>query len=58
VITVIFMPLTLVAGIYGMNLKLPLVARVDDPRPFWWVVGGMVAAVGLMLATFRRRGWI
>ena len=58
VITVIFMPLTLVAGIYGMNLKLPLVTNVDDPRPFWWIVGGMVAAVGLMLAAFRRRGWI
>ncbi len=58
VITVIFMPLTLVAGIYGMNLKLPLVATIDDPRPFWWIVGGMLAAVGLMLAAFRRRGWI
>jgi magnesium transporter len=58
VITVIFMPLTLVAGIYGMNMKLPLVSTVDDPRPFWWIIGGMAAAVALMLAAFRRRGWI
>jgi magnesium transporter len=58
VITVIFMPLTLVAGIYGMNMKLPLVATAEDPRPFWWVIGGMAVAVALMLAAFRRRGWI
>jgi magnesium transporter len=58
VITVIFMPLTLVAGIYGMNMKLPLVATQDDPRPFWWIIGGMVVAVGVMLAYFRKRDWI
>jgi magnesium transporter len=58
VITVIFMPLTLVAGIYGMNMKLPLVATDQEPQPFWWIVGGMVVTVLLMLAFFRRRGWI
>lgn len=58
VITVIFMPLTLVAGIYGMNMKLPLVATQDDPRPFWWIIGGMALAVAGMLAYFRKRDWI
>jgi len=58
VITVIFMPLTLVAGIYGMNMKLPLVATPDDPRPFWWIIGAMVVAVGAMLVFFKRRNWI
>jgi magnesium transporter len=58
VITVIFMPLTLVAGLYGMNMKLPLVATQDDPRPFWWIIGGMAVAVGGMLAYFRKRHWI
>ena len=57
-ITVIFMPLTLVAGIYGMNMKLPLVATPDDPRPFWWIIGGMIVAVGAMLAFFKKRNWI
>lgn len=58
VITVIFMPLTLVAGLYGMNMRLPLVGSPDDPRPFWWLVGGMTAVVSGMLLLFRRRGWI
>jgi magnesium transporter len=58
VITVIFMPLTLVAGIYGMNMKLPLVANDTDARPFWWIIGGMLVAVGAMLAFFRKRHWI
>lgn len=57
-ITVIFMPLTLVAGIYGMNMKLPLVATPDDPRPFWWIIGAMVVAVGAMLVFFKKRNWI
>jgi Mg2+ and Co2+ transporter CorA len=50
--------LTLVAGIYGMNMKLPLVATPDDPRPFWWIIGGMIVAVGAMLAFFKKRNWI
>jgi magnesium transporter len=58
VITVIFMPLTLVAGIYGMNMRLPLVASQEDPRPFWWIIGGMAVAVAAMLAYFRKRDWI
>ena len=53
VITVIFMPLTLVAGIYGMNMKLPLVATPDDPRPFWWIIGAMVVAVGACSCSSR-----
>ena len=32
VITVIFMPLTLVAGIYGMNMHLPGISSPDDPQ--------------------------
>jgi Mg2+ and Co2+ transporter CorA len=41
-----------------MNMKLPLVATQDDPRPFWWIIGGMAVAVGGMLAYFRKRHWI
>jgi magnesium transporter len=58
VITVIVSPLTLVAGIYGMNMKLPLVGNEADPRPFWWLVGGMVVTVGIMLAFFRKKHWL
>jgi magnesium transporter len=58
VITVIFMPLTLVAGLYGMNMRLPLVANDHDPRPFWWLGGAMFVAVVAMLAYFRRKKWL
>jgi len=58
VITVIFMPLTLVAGLYGMNMKLPLVGSEVDPRPFWWLISGMAAAVLGMLGLFRYKRWI
>jgi magnesium transporter len=58
VITVIFMPLTLVAGLYGMNLHLPGVNNPDSPRPFWYLIAGMTATVVIMLGVFRRRGWI
>jgi len=58
VITVIFMPLTLVAGIYGMNMHLPGVGSAEDPRMFWQLILGMLATAFLMLWFFRRRGWI
>lgn len=58
VITVIVSPLTLVAGIYGMNMKLPMVGSESDPRPFWWLVGGMVVTVGVMLGFFRKKHWL
>ncbi len=58
VITVIFMPLTLITSLYGMNMKLPFVGDDQDPRPFWWLVGGMVTLVAVMLGAFRTRRWI
>jgi magnesium transporter len=57
VITTIFMPLTLLAGLYGMNVSLP-----DFPghatADFWWVVLSMAAIAVGMLWFFRRRGWL
>jgi magnesium transporter len=58
VLTVIVAPLTLVAGIYGMNMHLPGVNGENDPRPFWWLMGGMAATVVVMLLFFRKRNWL
>ncbi len=54
-ISVVILPMTLVTGIYGMNILLPV---QEDPMAFALVMGVMlVIAVG-MLAYFRRRGWV
>ena len=57
VVATVFMPLTLVSGIYGMNIHLPQFPGSDSAQ-FWWLAGIMIAVVGLMLAFFRRNRWI
>jgi magnesium transporter len=56
VITTIFMPLSLITGIYGMNFeRLP---GKDQPSGFFVVIGLMLAIAGSMLWLFRRKGWL
>lgn len=57
VVATVFMPLTLVSGIYGMNIHLPQFPG-GDAAQFWWLSGLMLAVVVLMLAYFRRNRWI
>lgn len=56
VVSVILLPLTLVAGIYGMNM--PLWPRQDDPLNFWIVLLLMGIIAGSLLSFFRRSGWM
>ena len=55
VIATIFIPLTFVAGIYGMNFEfMPEIKWRYGYRFFW----GCIVAVGAgMLAFFRRKKW-
>jgi len=54
----IFIPLTLISGIYGMNFEENQFPSFSAPWGFPAVVGGMIAlAVGL-LVYFRWRKWI
>jgi magnesium transporter len=57
VVSTIFMPLTLLAGLWGMNVPLPRLPG-DDAAQFWWVFLVMLIVVVGMLALFRRRRWI
>jgi magnesium transporter len=57
VVTVLFMPPTLIAGIWGMNVPLPHFPG-GDAAQFWWVIGGTAAMIVAMLVFFRRRRWI
>ena len=57
VVATIFMPLTLLTGIWGMNVPLPRFPG-SQVAQFWWVFGIMTAVVIAMLMVFRRRRWI
>ena len=57
IVTLLFMPPTLVAGIWGMNVTLPHLPG-GDPAQFWWMVGVMAAMTAVMLLVFRIRRWI
>lgn len=57
VVSTIFMPLTLISGLWGMNIGLPRFPGGDHTQ-FWWVGGFMLGIVSLMLLLFRRRRWI
>lgn len=56
VVTMLFMPATLVSGIFGMNFhEMPWLADKDG---FWWAIGLMVGFAATMLLIFWRRQWL
>jgi magnesium transporter len=54
-ISVVVLPLTLIASVFGMNVAVPGERSVTA---FWIVIVAMAALLGGMLASFRRRGWL
>jgi magnesium transporter len=58
--SVVILPLTLFASIWGMNVGLP--GGGDPPSSptttFWIIIGAMAVLLAGMLAFFRRRGWL
>ncbi len=57
VVATIFMPLTLLTGMFGINVPLPRFPG-SDAAQFWWLFAIMAIVVVGMLAVFRRRRWI
>ena len=53
--SVVILPLTLIASIWGMNVGIP---GEDTTTAFWTVIASMVALLSGMLAYFRSRGWL
>jgi magnesium transporter len=53
--SVVILPLTLLASLFGMNVDFPF---EQDVGAFWGIVGLMGLALGGMLAYFRRRGFL
>jgi magnesium transporter len=54
--SIILMAITLVAGIYGMNFHL--MPELTWRYGYAWALGLMVAIGVVLVAYFRRRGWI
>jgi magnesium transporter len=55
VVSVILLPLTLLASVFGMNVGVP---GESSTGPFWVLVGFMVALGVGLLALFRWRRWL
>ena len=55
VVSVILLPLTLITGIFGMNVHFP---GFDTSWAFWTVAGVMLATAVGLIVFFRRKGWL
>lgn len=55
VIGTVFLPLTFLAGVYGMNMRIPE-NEWQFSYPVFWVL--CVAIASAMIYWFRRRGWL
>ncbi len=56
VTTVLLLPGTLIAGLLGMNVSIPL--SKDDPSSFWLVVGSVVVLAAVVVGFARLRRWL
>lgn len=55
-ISTLFIPLTFVAGVYGMNFRhMP---EIYHPLGYPLTLAGMVAIAAFLLFYFRRKGWL
>jgi magnesium transporter len=54
--SVVVLPLTLIASIWGMNVDFPF--ETSGTGAFWVIVGAMVVILVGMVGYFRRRGWL
>jgi magnesium transporter len=54
-ISVTVLPLTLITGIFGMNVDFP---GEGTRETFWAIIGGLVAALVAMVGFFRWKRWL
>ena len=57
VVATIFMPLTLISGIYGMNVVVGMWPPISEIWSFPVVVGSMVVIALVMALYFRKKQW-
>jgi magnesium transporter len=56
IIATIFIPLTFIAGVYGMNFKF--MPELEWRGGYFVIVGVMVAVAVVMLIFFRKKKWL
>ncbi|MEW6481353.1 MAG: magnesium transporter CorA family protein [Pseudomonadota bacterium] len=55
-LTAIFLPLNLIAGIFGMNFEfIPL---LHEKAGFWWAMGSMTLIAGVLTGLFWRKRYL
>lgn len=57
IITTLFMPLTVLTSMYGMNVELPHLPGGPAVQ-FWWIMAMVTVIVAGMLWVFRRKDWL
>jgi magnesium transporter len=55
VFSVILLPLTLISGIFGMNVDFP---GFGTAAAFWAIIGFMVATILGLIVFFRFKRWL
>jgi magnesium transporter len=55
VFSVVLLPLTLITGFFGMNVRFP---GFESVWAFWVIFAGMLASLAGLLAFFRLKRWI
>jgi magnesium transporter len=56
IISTIFIPLTFIVGVYGMNFEY--MPELHEPNGYFIIMGFMAAVAILMLIWFRRKRWL
>ena len=55
IFSVVLLPLTLISGIFGMNVHFP---GFDTSEAFWAICGVMIATIVGLAGFFRYKRWI
>jgi magnesium transporter len=55
VVSVVLLPLTLITGIFGMNVHFP---GFESATAFWVIAGAMLALAAGLIAFFRYKRWL
>lgn len=55
-ITAVFLPLTLITGVFGMNFEF--IPGLHSKTGFWWAIGSMVMIGALLFSFLRARAML